>query len=67
MRGKERRVTWRRVPVRDEIKGTIDLRAMYRPNDQTLAYAILFFDSEEARDAVLHLGSGRSVQGALER
>lgn len=60
--GKERRVTWREVPLRDDVRGRVSLEEMLRPNDQVLAYAIAFLDAPRERDAVLRLGSDEAFR-----
>ncbi|MBK9384517.1 MAG: DUF3857 domain-containing protein [Planctomycetes bacterium] len=60
--GKERRVTWREVPFRDDVRGRISLEEMLRPNDQVMAYAIAFVESPRELDAVLRLGSDEAFR-----
>ncbi|MBL8899401.1 MAG: DUF3857 domain-containing protein [Planctomycetes bacterium] len=60
--GKERRVTWREVPFRDDVRGRVSLEEMLRPNDQVMAYAIAFLEAPEERDAVLRLGSDEAFR-----
>jgi hypothetical protein len=60
--GKERRVGWRQVPFRDDVRGRVSLEEMLRPNDQVMAYAVAFVESPGERDAVQRLGSDEAFR-----
>ena len=59
--GKERKVAWRQVPVREPLGG-VDLDALLRPNDQSAAYAVAFVKSSSERSGALRLGSDEAVK-----
>lgn len=59
--GKERKVSWRKVPV-DAPLGEVNLDSLLRPNDQAIAYAVAFVKSEGERPAALRLGSDEAVK-----
>jgi tetratricopeptide (TPR) repeat protein len=59
--GKERKVSWRRVPVREPLGG-VNLDALLRPNDQAAAYAVAFVKSDAERSAALRLGSDEAAK-----
>jgi len=54
--GKKHPVRWRGVPVRPP-DGVVDLDAMFRPNEECIAYAVTFVRSEEARPCELRVAS----------
>ncbi len=58
--GKERGVSWRRVPAVSPY-GWVDLDAMLRPNDQCLAYAVTWIHSEEGGKVALRFGSDEGL------
>jgi tetratricopeptide (TPR) repeat protein len=58
--GKERQVSWRRVPAVHPY-GWIDLSAMMRPNEQALAYATTWFHCDAPREVTLRFGSDESL------
>jgi tetratricopeptide (TPR) repeat protein len=59
-KGKEREVSWRRVPARHPF-GFVDLDALLRPNNQCLAYAATWIHCEEPREVALRLGSDEGI------
>ncbi|MHC4817522.1 MAG: DUF3857 domain-containing protein, partial [Planctomycetota bacterium] len=59
--GKVRKVTWRRVPVRESF-GYVNLDALLRPNDQCSAYAAAFLKSETDQGAALRVGSDEAIK-----
>lgn len=61
MQGKERKVRWRKNPVRPEF-GLVDLDALLRPNDQAFAFAVAFVKSGAALDAALRIGSDEALK-----
>src|SRR5579871_3716559 len=46
-KGKKRDVAWRPNPVAKPFTGEVDLKAMLRPNDQSLAYALSYLYAEK--------------------
>ena len=54
--GKNRKVSWRKVPT-TPLTGWMDLDVLMYPRDQALAYALTFVHSERSAEAVIHLGS----------
>ena len=59
--GKERQVTWRRLPVRERF-GYVNLDALLRPNNQCSAYAVAFLKSETEQGAALRVGSDEAIK-----
>ncbi len=59
--GKERKVRWRQVPVREPL-GTVNLNALLRPNDQASAYVVTFVKSDAEQNATLRLGSDEALK-----
>ncbi|MHC4248637.1 MAG: DUF3857 domain-containing protein [Planctomycetota bacterium] len=54
--GKKHPVRWRPVPVRPP-DGIIDLDAMFRPNEECIAYAVTYVHSEERRPCELRVAT----------
>ncbi|MHC4664020.1 MAG: DUF3857 domain-containing protein, partial [Planctomycetota bacterium] len=54
--GKVRKVAWRMMPFDDPF-GIINLDALLRPNDQVLAYALAFVNSDKEQEAAVRLAS----------
>ncbi|MHC4730142.1 MAG: DUF3857 domain-containing protein [Planctomycetota bacterium] len=59
--GKERKVKWRRLPVRVRF-GYVNLDALLRPNNQCSAYAVAFLKSETDQGAALRVGSDEAIK-----
>jgi len=59
--GKERPVSWRPLPPAAPT-GLISLNNLFRPNDQCLAYALCFVDSDRDRKAALRTGSDEAIK-----
>ncbi|MEM7263113.1 MAG: DUF3857 domain-containing protein, partial [Planctomycetota bacterium] len=55
--GKKRDVAWRSLPVQP-VAGKVDFDALFRPNDECLAYALTFVEAESPIAAELRLGTG---------
>ena len=54
--GKTREVTWRDIPAR-ALDGQIVLDEIFQPNDECLAYALTFIQSDTERTLALRVGS----------
>ena len=63
--GKERPVSWRKVPVRSHT-GYVNLNALFTPHDQCLAYALTFLRTDRAVDAALRLGTDEAFKVFLD-
>ena len=59
--GKEREVRWRHV-AETPIFGYVDLDALLRPNDQSLAYALAYLNCPDAREAAVRVASDEAVK-----
>jgi tetratricopeptide (TPR) repeat protein/transglutaminase-like putative cysteine protease len=59
--GKVRPVSWRKLPA-EPVAGAVDLDALFRPNDEVLAYALTFIESESDQPAALRLASDEGVK-----
>lgn len=59
--GKARKVSWRDLPVQ-VITGWVNLDVLMRPNDQSLAYALTFIESDKEQAATLRLGTDESYR-----
>lgn len=59
--GKERPVRWRALPCTAPT-GLISLNNLFRPNDQCLAYALCFIDSDRDRPVALRIGSDEAIK-----
>jgi len=59
--GKERPVRWRPLPCAAPA-GSVNLNALLRPNDQCLAYAVCFLETERDREAALRIGSDEAIK-----
>jgi|GEM_PF-759468 len=59
--GKERMVRWRPAPGVSPA-GHVNLDALFKPNDQCLAYALCFLEAREAKTCALRLGSDEAVK-----
>ncbi|MHC4973237.1 MAG: DUF3857 domain-containing protein [Planctomycetota bacterium] len=59
--GKVRKVTWRRVPVRERF-AYVNLNALLRPNNQCSAYAVAFLKSDTDQGAALRVGSDEALK-----
>jgi len=59
--GKVRQVSWRKIPF-EPLCGWVDLDALFRPNDETLAYALTHVESDAEQPAALRLGSDEGLK-----
>jgi tetratricopeptide (TPR) repeat protein len=59
--GKVRPVAWRKLSG-EPLSGHVDLDALFRPNDEALAYAIAFVECQTDATAALRLGSDEAVK-----
>ena len=66
--GKKRAIAWRSLPGAAAL-GVVNLAALYRDNEQVLAYALTYVQSPNAQDVALRLGTADGyrvwVNGAL--
>jgi transglutaminase-like putative cysteine protease/tetratricopeptide (TPR) repeat protein len=62
--GKVRSVSWRELPEKPRA-GFVDLDAMLRPNDESLAYAVTFILSEKEQLLALRLGTDEGFRAWL--
>jgi tetratricopeptide (TPR) repeat protein len=66
--GKVRPVSFRKLPG-SPVAGKVDLDALFRPNDEALAYALTYVESDQDQPAALRLGTDEGyrlwVNGAL--
>lgn len=60
--GKVRPVAWRAQPVASPIDGVIDLDALFRPDDQALAYAVTWLHADAETPVALRLGSDEAAR-----
>ncbi|MBI3726471.1 DUF3857 domain-containing protein [bacterium] len=67
LKGKKREVTWRPTPQAKTTDGEIDLKAMLRPNDQSLAYAISYLHADADTNVALRLGSAEALKVWVNR
>jgi cellulose synthase operon protein C len=63
--GKERPVSWRRLPAEAFVQGAVLLDALLRPSSDAVAYCLTYVESDRDRWAVLRLGSAGPVKAWL--
>ncbi len=59
--GKDRSISWRKNPC-TPITGFIDFDALFKPRNQSLAYALCFLETNREKDIALRLGSDEAFK-----